>query len=299
MVSTRIVSLVVTLGVSLGLLTGIATATASPAPVLGPAQGDSLHLMSFNLRFAASTMPNSWSQRRSVMAELLNRELPTVLGTQEGLSQQLQDIDHDLPPQYDWIGIGREGGNRGEFTAIFYDTYRLSLRESGQFWLSDTPEVIGSATWGNDVPRMATWARFKDRRTGKEFFTVNTHFDNKSENASQRSAGLLRARINRFGTGLPVLLLGDFNDPAGNAPSYDILVTKGGMTDSWPSATRRLTPLYATYHGYRRIRPNGNRIDWILTKGAVTANSAAIDTFAKNGQFPSDHFPIHASVTLN
>jgi endonuclease/exonuclease/phosphatase family metal-dependent hydrolase len=292
------VSLVVTLGVSLGLLTGIATATAEPAPVLGPAQDDSLHLMSFNLRFASTSVPNSWRQRRDVMAELLNRELPTVLGTQEGLSQQLQDIDHDLPARYDWIGVGREGGNRGEFTAIFYDTERLNLRESGQFWLSDTPRVIGSTTWGNDVPRMATWARFIDRRTGKEFFTVNTHFDNKSEYASQRSAALIRTRVNSFKAGVPVLVIGDFNDPAGNAPSYDILVTDGGLTDSWPAAARRLTPLYATYHGYRRVRPNGNRIDWILTKGAVTVHSAAIDTFAKNGQFPSDHLPIHASVTL-
>lgn len=287
-----------TLGVSLGLLTGIATATAEPAPVLGPAQGDSLHLMSFNLRFAANTGPNSWRQRRAVMAELLNRELPTVLGTQEGLSGQLQDIDRDLPPRYDWIGVGREGGNRGEFTAIFYDTERLSLRESGQFWLSDTPSVVGSITWGNVVPRMVTVARFTDRRTGKEFFAVNTHFDNKSENASQRSAELVRNRIARLAPGLPVLLLGDFNDPAGNAPSYDTLVTKGGMTDSWLAATRQATPLYATYHGYRRIRPNGYRIDWILTKGNVTVNAAGINTFAKDGQYPSDHFPIQAMVTL-
>lgn len=296
--STRIVSLVVTLGVSLGLLTGIATATAEPAPVLGPAQGDSLHLMSFNLRFAADNVPNSWRQRRPVMAELLNRELPTVLGTQEGLSQQLQDIDHDLPPRYDWIGIGRDGGNRGEFTAIFYDTDRLVLRESGQFWLSDTPAVIGSISWGNDVPRMATWGRFADRRTGRQFYVVNTHLDNKSENAGERGAALIQRRTGLFASGLPVLLIGDFNDPAGKAPSYDILVAGGGMTDSWPAAAKRLTPLYATYHGYRRVRLDGNRIDWILSRGAVTVTSAAINTFAKDGQYPSDHFPIHALITL-
>ncbi|MET0132517.1 MAG: endonuclease/exonuclease/phosphatase family protein [Kibdelosporangium sp.] len=292
-------SLIVTLGVSVGLLTGVTTATAQPRPVLGPAQGDSLHVMSFNLRFASASAPNSWPQRRSVVAELLNRELPTVLGTQEGLSRQLRDIDDDLPPRYDWLGVGRDGGSRGEFTAIFYDTSRLLLRESGQYWLSDTPAVTGSATWGNEVPRMVTWARFADRRDGKEFYTVNTHFDNNSDNANRRAAILVLTRIGRFTAGLPVLLIGDFNDPAGNAPSYDIMVTRGGLTDSWPAAARHSTALYATYHGYRRLRPEGKRIDWILTKGAVTVNSAAINTFAKNGQYPSDHFPVHASVTLH
>lgn len=297
-VTKRIVSLVATLGMTFGLLSGVATATAASDPVLGPAQGDSLHVMSFNVRFASTSMPNSWPQRRSVLARLLNRELPTVLGTQEGLSTQLRDIDHDLPPRYDWIGVGREGGSRGEFTAVFYDTYRLDLRRSGQFWLSDTPSVAGSATWGNDVPRMATWAEFRDRRTSRHFLVLNTHFDNKSENASRRSAELVRTRLAALGGGLPVLLIGDFNDPAGKSASYDILVGRGGFADSWLAAGRRLTPLYATYHGYRRLRPEGNRIDWILTSDRVTVHSAAINTFAENGQFPSDHFPVQAAVTL-
>jgi hypothetical protein len=140
-------------------------AAAAPAaqderPVIGPARGDSLHVMSFNLRYASNTEPNSWSARRPVMAQLLRREQPTVLGTQEGLYEQLKDMERDLPAHYDWIGVGRAGGSHDEFMAIYYDTRRLEPLEFDHYWLSDTPEVIGSKSWGNNVIRMVTWVRF-------------------------------------------------------------------------------------------------------------------------------------------
>nr|WP_232328302.1 endonuclease/exonuclease/phosphatase family protein [Kibdelosporangium sp. MJ126-NF4]CEL20279.1 endonuclease/exonuclease/phosphatase family protein [Kibdelosporangium sp. MJ126-NF4]CTQ97505.1 endonuclease/exonuclease/phosphatase family protein [Kibdelosporangium sp. MJ126-NF4] len=285
-----------TLGLSFAMLMG--TADAVPAPVIGPAQGDALHVMSYNLRFASNNKPNSWAQRRPVMAELLNRELPTILGTQEGLYQQLRDVDRDLPSYYEWIGVGRDGGSGDEFTALFFDSLRLKALELHHFWLSDTPDVPGSRSWGNVVPRMVTWARFHDLRTGREFAAVNTHFDNHSEEASVRSAYLVREKIGEFAPGLPVLLIGDFNDAATRSRSYHVLVTEGGFADSWIAARQRLSPLYSTYHGYRGVRPGGNRIDWILTRGATTT-FAAINTFAVDGQIPSDHFPIHALVTLN
>ena len=200
--------------------TAAATPTAAAqehnGPVIGPARGDSLHVMSFNLRYASTSTPNSWAQRRPVMAELLRREQPTVLGTQEGLYGQLKDIQRDLPDRYDWIGVGRAGGSRDEFMAIFYDTRRLEPLEFDHFWLSDTPDVIGSKSWGNNVIRMVTWVRFADLRTGKEFIAVNTHFDHQSENSRQLSANLVRDRVNGFAPGLPVVLTGDFNTPRGN-----------------------------------------------------------------------------------
>ncbi|WP_037270474.1 endonuclease/exonuclease/phosphatase family protein [Kibdelosporangium aridum] len=295
-VRKSVIGLVATLGISFAML--MRTADADPSPIIGPAQADGLHVMSYNLRFASDKKPNSWEQRRPVMAELLNGELPTILGTQEGMYSQLLDIDRDLPSYYEWIGVGREGGLRDEFAAVFYDSQRLKALESNHFWLSDTPEVVGSKSWGNTVPRMVTWVRFRDLRTGREFVTVNTHFDNHSEEASIRSAYLVRERLTQFAPGLPVLLIGDFNDPATRSRSYHVLVTEGGFADSWVSARQRLSPLYSTYHGYRGIRPGGSRIDWILTKGATTTY-AAINTFASGKQIPSDHFPVHALVTLN
>jgi len=290
----------------IGLVAGLGmtvaeTAAAAPGhngAVIGPARGESLHVMSFNLRYAADSVPNSWAERRPVMAELLRREQPTVLGTQEGFYGQLRDIQRDLPDRYEWIGVGRAGGSRDEFMAVYYDTSRVEPLEFDHFWLSDTPDVIGSKSWGNTVIRMVTWVRFADLRTGKEFVTVNTHFDHLSENSRQRSAALVRDRVNGFAPGLPVVLTGDFNAPAGGSVSYDTLMTGAGMTDTWPAAAERRTPLYATFHGYSPLVPDGTRIDWILTRGA-TVQAVGINTFERNGQYPSDHLPVQALITLN
>jgi endonuclease/exonuclease/phosphatase family metal-dependent hydrolase len=286
----------------IGLMAGLVMVSATPAasaahngPVIGPAHGDSLHVMSFNLKYAEESQPNAWTRRRPVMAELLRREQPTILGTQEGLYGQLKDIQKDLPDRYDWIGLGRAGGSRDEFTAIFYDTRRLEPIEFDHFWLSDTPDMIGSTSWGNDITRMATWVRFLDLRTGKEFVAVNTHFDHLSEDSRRRSAALVLDRINGFGLGSPVVLTGDFNALAADSVAYDTLTAS--LTDTWLAAAQRLTPVYCTFHGYGTLWAHDARIDWILTRGA-TVQSAAINTYLGDGQYPSDHLPVQALITL-
>jgi endonuclease/exonuclease/phosphatase family metal-dependent hydrolase len=257
-----------------------------------------LHIMSFNLRYASDAEPNSWTVRRPVLAELLRTEQPTVLGTQEGLYGQLKDVRRDLPDHYDWIGVGRAGGSHDEFAAIYYDTRRLEPLEFDHYWLSDTPLLIGSKSWGNNVIRMVTRVRFADSESGAEFVVVNTHFDHDSENSRRRSAELVRDRINALAPEVPVVLTGDFNATAGSSPAHDILTGGAGMTDTWTAATERRTPQYATFHGYRPLVPDGPRIDWILTRGATAIHSAAINTYSRDGQFPSDHLPVQALITL-
>lgn len=272
-------------------------AGASERPLIGPARGDSLHIMSFNLRYASLQEPNSWTTRRPIMAELLRREQPTVIGTQEGLFAQLKDIERDLPAQYDWIGVGRAGGSRDEFTAVFFDSSRVDPLEFDHFWLSATPTVMGSKSWGNKVIRMVTWVRFTDRVTGKQFVVVNTHFDHESETSRLRSAELVRDRVGAIAPGLPVVLTGDFN-AAPAAPTHDILTSGTGLTDSWLATVERRTPLYATFHGYRPLVPNGSRIDWILIRGVRVLLAAAINTFQRGGRLPSDHLPVQALIRL-
>ncbi|MFC8521120.1 endonuclease/exonuclease/phosphatase family protein [Streptomyces sp. NPDC057257] len=256
-----------------------------------------LEVMTFNLRFASTAEPNSWRDRRPVMRELLRRARPQIMGTQEGLYQQLRDIDADLGPDYDWIGTGREGGSRDESTAIYFDKRRLAPLEHYTFWLSDTPEVIRSNTWGAAFPRIVTWVRFRDLAdAGREFYVLNTHFDHRSQYARERSAKLLTERIAQLGGSLPVVVTGDFNVAAHDNPAYDTLVDSG-LVDAWDAAARR-GPLYATFHAYRGLKPGGERIDWILTSPGVRTLRATIDTYSRDGQFPSDHFPVQASVVL-
>ena len=282
--------IVIALLALLALLAGVAPAIA---------QGADLRVMTFNLRFASDTPPNSWPERRPVMRELLRQERPELLGTQEGLYQQLRDIEADLPNHYDSIGEGREGGSHGEAMQIFYDTRRLQPLEYDHYWLSDTPDVVGSKTWGGCCPRMVTWIRFADTTTGRQFYAVNTHFEAFDAEARRKSAELLLARAEQdFDPSLPVIVTGDFNEAAREGRTvYDLLVTNGPFVDTWETAASR-SALYGTFHGYRPLTPDGDRIDWILTTPDVSTSRAEIITFEKHGQFPSDHLPVQADVSL-
>lgn len=292
------------MSIKLGRRVGAALAILAALLVAAPAgaaqrANDDLHVMSFNLRFASDTPPNSWPERRPVMRELLRDEKPHLLGTQEGLYQQLRDIQADLPAHYDSIGLGRDGGSRGEAMQVFFDTRRLDPLEYDHYWLSDTPDVIGSKTWGGCCPRMVTWIRFLDRRTGEQFYALNTHFEAFDAVAREKSAQLVLARMaEEFDPALPVIATGDFNEAAlPGRTVYDLLVTNGPFADSWIEAASR-SPLYATFHGYRPLTPDGERIDWILTSPSVQALRASINTFSRDGQFPSDHLPVQAVLRL-
>lgn len=258
---------------------------------------DCLTIMTFNLRFASDTPPNAWSQRRPVTRACIEKTAPDVIGTQEGVYSQLKDIAADQPA-YAWIGQGREGGSHGEFMAIFYRTNRLEPLEYDHFWLSDTPRVIGSSTWGNTCRRMATWVKFRDLKTGKPFYFVNTHLDHQVELARQKGATLIRERIAALKTELPVILTGDFNADGLTNKAYKILNDDGFLADTWTTAQERRNETYNSFHGYETPGKNGLRIDWILGRGIVKTEWSEVVVFNQDGQYPSDHFPVTARVLL-
>ncbi|MGP3991184.1 endonuclease/exonuclease/phosphatase family protein [Streptomyces sp. 3N207] len=291
---------------ALPLATRGATAHAVPAqPASAPADEQrragetaALRTMSFNLRYASDTPPNSWPERRSVMRALLRLERPHLIGTQEGLYPQLKDIAADLGrTRYDWLGIGRAGGSRDEFMAVFYDVGRLLPLEYDHFWLSGQPNLIGSATWGNTVIRMVTWVRFRDLATGRELYHLNTHLDHRSQPSRERSAALIAERLSGLDPALPRLVTGDFNVPAHRNPVYDTLLAEGKLTDTWEVAESR-SKLYGTFHGYKPLVPDGDRIDWILASPGVRVRRASINTYERDGQYPSDHLPVQALIEL-
>jgi endonuclease/exonuclease/phosphatase family metal-dependent hydrolase len=138
-----------------------------------------------------------------------------------------------LGEHYAWIGTGRAGGSRDEFAALFYDTWRLQPIAYDHFWLSDSPELIGSTTWGNSVVRMATWVRFVDLSDGgKEFYVLSTHLDRHVQVARVKSVELIASRIAALDTSLPLLMTGDFNVAALGNPVYDQLLALS-LKDTW------------------------------------------------------------------
>lgn len=256
-----------------------------------------LRMMSFNLRYAAANDPYPWQTRRALVQEVIENRQPDVIGTQEGLHQQIIDMQNDLP-DYEWIGVGREGGQLGEYMAVFYNPDRLQPLEHSHFWLSDTPAVISSATWGNKIPRMVTWVRFQDLQTSKTFYFLNTHFDHQSEVSRQASADLIMERLADFDPDVPVVITGDFN-ASPTSMSHSIF-TDGGLEDSMLSADQTVNGNLGTYHNYGDATGGGpsRRIDWIMHSDQVDVSHSEIITFSKNGQYPSDHFPVIIEATL-
>jgi len=271
--------------------------SAARAAETVPADTNTLCVATFNLRYASTNPPNAWPQRRPVMRDALRQLAPDVIGTQEGVYPQLKELAADLP-EFEWLGLGRDGGSQGEFMAVFYRRDRLEPRAFDHFWLSDTPAVMASVTWGHTCRRMVTWVRFRDRRTGGEFYFWNTHLDHESEPARQQGAALIRDRVAALKTRLPVLLVGDFNCAAGNSKAWETLVNRDGFQDTWTLAKERVHETLNSFHGYRPPVQDSVRIDWILARGAVGVDKTEIITHARGGQYPSDHFPVAAWLRL-
>lgn len=257
----------------------------------------SLAIMSCNVRYGtAMDGPNAWPHRKDILVETIRRCDPDIMGTQECLEMQAEYIAQQLP-DYRWFGIGRDKDGSGEMTAIFYKKTVLSPLESGNFWLSETPEIPGSVSWDSSLTRITTWVKFHHRATGRFFYYFNTHFDHRGEEARAQSAQLLINRFAALDAKTPIILTGDFNAAGGSSRPWSIL-TEGGMQDAWLAAEKREGP-NTTWSGFKAPEPSSdNRIDWILTRGPVTVQYCETVTFSQDGRYPTDHYPVLARVTV-
>ncbi|MBV6777473.1 endonuclease/exonuclease/phosphatase family protein [Xanthomonas euvesicatoria] len=269
------------------LAIGALLCIALPALAVTPAAP--LRVMSFNVRVPADTDGDKrWQVRRAAMVALIKQTHPDVFGTQELVSEQAAFLAEQLP-DYRWFGQGRRGDDSDEHMGVFYDARVLQVVESGNFWLSDTPERAGSITWGNVLPRMATWALFERRSDKRRFYLFNTHFPYRDEDepARERSARLILSRIAQLPTTVPVVLTGDFNsDP--DKITYPTLTAV--LRDARAQASKRSGP-ENTFQDFT-THPT-RRIDWILYRGLRPTRFATLDD-RPGGILPSDHYPVMA-----
>ncbi|MBW8349396.1 endonuclease/exonuclease/phosphatase family protein [Bacillus sp. IITD106] len=249
-----------------------------------------LRIMTYNVRNDCDPPPNSWEERKGLIRDLIVRESPDIIGTQECKFNQVKDLDH-LLEDYDWIGLGREGGSKSEFMTIFYKKSRFDVLEYNHFWLSDTPNVIASSTWGNDCTRMATWVHFLDKETNQSFYHLNTHLDHISEEARVKGAGLIVEQAEAFDSSIPLFITGDFNTVA-KTDTHQVFLTKGSFIDTWDSASKRINEELGSFNNFDDATGGEGRIDWILYRGDVKAGVLKIVNDQVDGRFPSDHFPI-------
>ena len=205
--------LIYILPLALLLITAVCVSRAGPSGTARVGPGLELSLASFNIRYGtADDGPDAWPHRRDMVTGLLARLDADVIGLQEALRFQLDELAADLPG-YAEIGVGRDdGATRGEYAAILVRTERFAIDEAGTFWLSDTPQTVASTHWGNRITRVCTWARLIDKATGRGFYVFNAHLDHQSQPSRERSAELIAAKAaGRAHADEPVVLMGDFN----------------------------------------------------------------------------------------
>lgn len=254
-----------------------------------------LDVMTFNIRYGtAPDGENRWEVRRPRTIEAIRRHPSATIGLQEALAGQIEEIAAVLP-QYEAVGVGRDDGKTGgEHSAILYDRTRLRLLRSDTFWLSDTPSVVASATWGNRITRICTWAFFRDRRSGRCFYHFNAHLDHESQPSRERSAALILRRIAERGTDDPVVLTGDFNVGEGN-PVVGA-VKAGGYRDSFRVAHPDEKSV-GTFNGWHP-ELGVEKIDYIFVDPKTEVTGAEIVRDRFDGHWPSDHAPVVARLIL-
>ena len=272
---------------------------------------EAVRVMSFNIRYGtAKDGENAWLHRREMVFDVIRKHQPDIVGMQEVLNGQRAELLRALP-EFESLGAGRvDGILRGEFSPIMYRTERFDVLEHGQFWLSDTPEVPGSKSWGNSITRICTWARMRDSETGRSFYFYNTHLDHRSPPSQQRSAELIAQRIaTHEHNNDAVILTGDFN---ANEGTSTIRFLKGEIdrafeTTETPPPSPQLRDSFrvlhphatnvGTFNGFRGESSRG-KIDYVFVSANVQVISAAIVHDNTNGRYPSDHFPVTATIIL-
>ena len=253
--------------------------------------------LSFNIRYGrADDGLDSWQYRHDKVCATIAAHGPAIFGVQECLPEQA-DVVRGCFPGYEFTGVGRDDGQqKGEMCAIFTDRSRYEVLDSGVFWLSETPWVVGSVGWDAAMTRIASWVKLRDKKCLPEILYVfNTHFDHVGVEARRQSALLLKEKIAEIAGDHPAVLMGDFNaDAEGSAP-IDALAGDD-LHDSWSCASRgQRQKGPGTFHGFTGETSRG-RIDWILTTPGLPCLDAGIDRVAYDGHYPSDHYPVWATV---
>lgn len=259
------------------------------------AAGDPIRVMSFNIRYgSANDGKDAWPVRKALVLQTISTFAPDLLGTQETQPDQAKFMRENLKG-FEYVGWARDESKNSEECGLLFRTERFELTDSGQFWLSETPDVKYSKSWDSSLPRVVTWALLRDRgESGREFCFANTHFDHKGETARQESARLIRAKMKELIPDHPVIITGDFNTGEGS-PSYQSLVGDGILLDTFRVVHSARQESEGTFHGFSG-QPGKERIDWIVVTPHLTPSSADIVRFSADGRFPSDHFPVTAIV---
>jgi endonuclease/exonuclease/phosphatase family metal-dependent hydrolase len=262
-----------------------------------------MDIMTINLRFRNSEdFENHWDNRKHLVVGLINKYAPTVIGTQEGYKDQLDDIAR-MVPGYAYLDSQKLVSIQRQCPTIFYRRDILTPEKAGNFWLSETPGLPDTKSWDTAFPRLVTHALFRKKETDQLFYFFNTHFDHRSAWARRESAFLLLNKIKEINPdGLPTMVVGDFN-MGPDSMEHDLLTgkieideVKGWLHNAWEKCGMPKEGA-ETYHGFTGV-PKYAQMDWILATSHFRFIDIQKNEENQDGKYPSDHFPVSARLVL-
>lgn len=258
-----------------------------------------IKVMSYNIRLdVASDGENRWDARKDKVAALMNYYEADFIGGQEVQHHQLQYLLTQLK-QYGYIGVGRDDGKEaGEYSCIFYNKNKFKLIRQSTFWLSPTPDSV-SIGWNAAYKRVCTYGLFQNIQTKKMLWVFNTHFDHIGDTARLESAKLITKRIRNLTNvnKYPIILTGDFNSKPDEAPAMYM----GEHFKNARSISKEKPYGPAdTWEAFEFTKKPDGCIDYIF----LSANGWSVKKFATltdsyDMKYPSDHFPVLATLELN
>ncbi len=254
-----------------------------------------INISTYNLRYNTTRDSlNAWSYRKEPVKGLIRFHEFDIFGIQEGLRGQLDDIAELT--DFAFIGNGRDDGKQGgEHSSIFYKKARFKVLESGDFWLSETPEVPGKGWDATCCNRICSWAKFKDLTTKKSFYLFNVHFDHQGVIARQESGKLMVKKIQEIAKDATVILTGDFNS---TPETEQILHIQTLLSDAKKVSQMPPYGPEGTFNNFKLDAPMKNRIDYIFVSKNVTVLKYGVLTDSYNQRYPSDHQPVMVKVVI-
>ncbi len=272
------------------LLVGLLTAQSAQAQAKLP-----IRVASYNIRYnTPNDGVNAWPNRKERVKALIRYHRFDVFGVQEALRGQLNDLAEMT--EFAFVGKGRDDGREaGEHSAIFYRKDRFKLLQTGDFWLSETPDKPGKGWDATCCNRICSWAKLRDERTRKSFYFFCVHFDHQGVEARRQSARLMVQKMREIAKNEPIICVGDLN----STPDTEQVQTMQTLLNDTYRVTQM--PPYGpvgTFNGFKFDAPLKDRIDYIFVSKAAQVIDYAVLTDAQDQRYPSDHQPVVSQVVL-
>lgn len=272
---------------------------------------DTLRVGSYNIRLSANGQAdlgtgNDWNSRKADLVALVKKLDLDAFGMQEVCPDQAAYLRANLP-EFAAVGDHREADRKsGEASPVFYRKSRFEALKSGTFWLSETPEVPASKSWNTACTRVCSYLVLRDKSTDKVFCFANTHTDHVSAEAREKGMLLIIERMKEFGKGAPIVFTGDHNCRYGDAPA---VAARKILKDARDLAEKTTGP-HNTFQGFGKyadgpVNEGGKRyrdycIDYIYVSDGTRVFDFATHDDRRPGtdRYPSDHFPVTATIAL-